>query len=71
MWRAPARDDPDREAWCIHLPARAGFWYTTERAAGTNNRWEVTGEPPHITVSPSIDASPEWHGNITNGVLTP
>jgi len=70
MWRAPSRDDPDREAWCVHLPGNAGFWYTTERASGTDQRWEVNGTPPAITVTPSIDCTPYWHGSITNGAFS-
>jgi hypothetical protein len=32
--------------------------------------WEVTGEPPHITVSPSINAVGGYHGWLQNGVLS-
>ena len=71
MWRAPSRDEGGREAWCIHLPNKAGFWYTTEHPADKPDvMWNVTGIPPQITVTPSINAEPEWHGNITNGVIT-
>jgi len=83
MWRQPDCDLPDREAWFIVLPNCAGGWTTTDRAAirrndGTIDRltnegplWTVTGTPPLITVTPSIDAGPEWHGWITNGVMAP
>lgn len=39
------------------------------------NGWTVTGEPPRITVQPSIDTSSDvrpngWHGWIKDGVIT-
>ena len=55
------------------LPNRT-VWHTWEHVAGTGNRWNVTGEAPNLTVSPSIwDQTPgsEWHGWIRNGVLEP
>jgi hypothetical protein len=55
--------------WIIMLPNRA-VWYTWEHAAGTGNRWDVSGEAPGLTVSPSIwDQTPgsEWHGWIRDG----
>lgn len=34
--------------------------------------WTRTGEPPLVTVVPSLNISDEaWHGWLTNGVLTP
>ncbi len=76
MWRMPGEDTPDREAWFIVLPNGAGGWTTTDHAAVHGSlelgpRWDVTGVPPKLTVSPSIDASPEWHGWIKDGVMTP
>ena len=60
----------------IVLPNDAGLWWTTMRASGTGNLWQVTGTPPNLTVNPSINAGdgPErgkWHGWIKDGVLTP
>ena len=49
-------------------------WHTWEHVAGTGNRWNVTGEAPNLTVSPSIwdqTLGSEWHGWIRNGVLEP
>jgi hypothetical protein len=39
---------------------------------GTGNRdgWIVTGEPPRITVSPSINVHGIYHGWIKEGVIT-
>lgn len=75
MWRMPDDDIDGRESWFIVLPNNAGGWQTTDRSAirGSTEmgpRWEVTGEPPEISVSPSIDASPHWHGWIRNGAFT-
>lgn len=34
--------------------------------------WVRTGEPPHVSVTPSINVNDdEWHGFLTDGVLTP
>lgn len=38
--------------------------------------WTVTGEPPNLTVHPSINryasaTTPGWHGWLRDGVLTP
>lgn len=81
MWRDPDCDLPDRESWFIVLPNCAGGWSTTNRASIRHNDgtiehaggclWTVTGTPPKITVTPSIDAGPYWHGWITDGVMTP
>jgi hypothetical protein len=37
-----------------------------------HNYWTRTGEPPNITVTPSLNVNKEqWHGFLTNGVLNP
>ena len=79
MWRMPDEDVDGLEAWFIVLPNGAGGWTTTDRAgirgtgfpAQKGPRWTVTGTPPNITVTPSIDASPQWHGWIKDGEMTP
>lgn len=48
---------PDGTRWDIDGPARNG---------GT---WTRSGEPPMVTVAPSI-ASPRYHGFLRDGVLT-
>lgn len=36
--------------------------------------WTVTGDPPNLTVSPSLNINPDspggWHGFLRDGVLT-
>ena len=32
--------------------------------------WTVTGEPPNITLTPSINVKGAYHGWITNGVIS-
>jgi hypothetical protein len=78
MWRIPDWDKDGRECWAIVLPNRAGIWWTTYRAGNNTDGplWEVTGEPPNITVNPSINAGDgpgphNWHGWIKDGVMTP
>jgi hypothetical protein len=87
MWRDPRYDDAGRECWWIVLPnSRPGegateiTWRTTDRAsAPPHEMWNVTGTPPLITVTPSVDVEfwtregvrdgSYWHGFITNGEL--
>jgi hypothetical protein len=57
--------------WTVMLPNRT-VWSTWYHAAGSGKRWDVSGEAPNLTVSPSIwDQTPgdEWHGWIRNGEL--
>ena len=75
MWRDPERDRDGREAWGVVLPNGA-VWYTTEAAGNSDSTfgWDVTGTPPRITVSPSINdegSRTPWHGWIRDGVMTP
>lgn len=80
MWRDPVMDIDGLEAWGIVLPNNT-VWYTTVEASGGGGRWTVTGDPPNITVTPSIwDKTPgrdsagqarEWHGWIRDGALVP
>lgn len=78
MIRAEWRDDdPDNgcPAYIVFLP-NGSAWCTRDRAARPGNsfgpQWTITGTPPRITVTPSIDdrdpARP-WHGWIRDGVL--
>lgn len=76
MWREPEHDMTGqpmvRECWAIVLP-NGRVWRTTDPASDPPHPlWDVTGQPPGITVSPSInDTSPRggWHGWIQDGKL--
>jgi hypothetical protein len=76
MWPCPTAGEMHAvegraPCWIIRLPDRAWVWHTNERATDAGY-WTITGEPPNITVTPSINVGPEiWHGFITNGYLTP
>lgn len=92
MWRYERGDADGRECWWIVLPnwhPEAGpsevSWRTTDRASKPpHEMWAVSGEPPNLTVTPSIDIErwvpngtpggfardgSHWHGFITNGEL--
>lgn len=53
---------PNAGLVCLDCPSRQKGIY-----------WTRTGEPPLVTVTPSLDVSPgeerSWHGFVTNGVL--
>lgn len=93
MWRYPPGDEGGRECWWIALPntkpQAPGYcsevsWRTTDRASSApHEMWQVSGMPPLITVSPSIDVEcwimrdghavregSYWHGWIRDGMLT-
>lgn len=44
------------------------IWHTKQTTAD-GKPWDVTGEPPRITVSPSINVIGIWHGWIKDGVI--
>lgn len=74
MIRAPWYDEFSKhpagiESWLVALPD-GGEWITSQ-AASSGGYWEVSGEPPNITVHPSIwhNQPSGWHGFITNGEL--
>jgi hypothetical protein len=78
VMRSAWRDVDGRPpAWHICLPNDT-WWNTNDRASGGPGTqpgpyWDVTGEAPAFTVSPSIDdrGSRPWHGWIRAGVLEP
>lgn len=49
--------------WCVDGPP----W---RDGKPTGDGWDVTGEPPTITVSPSINIGGIYHGYIQGGVIT-
>jgi hypothetical protein len=58
----------------VILPNGANFDITHAGDQTHKIHWDVTGEPPEITVSPSIlmyanGLHDEWHGWLENGVL--
>jgi hypothetical protein len=76
MIRSPWRDNPGRPpSWTVFLP-NGSYWNTNDPSSGDEGKfgpcWEVTGDAPLITVSPSIDdrdPSRPWHGWIRDGEL--
>ncbi len=71
-WRHPEHDRDGRACWMIVLPNEAGVWETTMATGSPPTMWDVTGVPPKITVSPSIDCrsgESRWHGFIRAGRL--
>ena len=71
MWHEPELDGEHGECWAVVLP-NGRIWRTN--VSGSDGYWTVTGTPPQITVSPSInDTDPRggWHGFIRNGEMDP
>lgn len=54
---------PDMTRFCVDSRARVAGNYVGEG-------WTVTGEPPLITVMPSINIPGSYHGYIRAGVIT-
>ena len=64
-----------RALWVI-LPNNAGAFCLQMRSHSLVNgqgldgeRWTVTGTPPNMTLTPSINVVGIWHGFLTNGEL--
>jgi hypothetical protein len=55
---------PNRVVFCVDRVA------DDPETNATRDGWTVTGEPPNITVSPSIDHPGGYHGWIRDGVIT-
>lgn len=80
MWWAPLTYGPrpvERALWVI-LPNNAGAFCIDGPSTHMDDQakkitygdgWRRSGEPPNVTVTPSIDAVGEWHGWLTNGEL--
>lgn len=78
MW--PVNDvTSGKTNWLVKLPN--GGVHNIHGKSSDGTYWDVTGEAPNFTVSPSIDyrgagndapvwAMKGWHGYLTNGVLT-
>ena len=76
-WQGLADEYYAKNAWRpplkIILPN--GFPFCVDsRVTGKTSGWDVTGEPPNITLSPSVNYGPGdpngWHGFIKDGVMT-
>jgi hypothetical protein len=56
---------PNRMPFCVDSCYRDRTTPNPDRAG-----WTVTGEPPQITVSPSINVVGSYHGWLQNGILS-
>jgi hypothetical protein len=82
MWRYPSGDEGGRECWWVVLPmthpdiGKPGHpgeisWRTTDRAStAPHQMWGVTGTPPVITVTPSLDVCRFVKGPVVDGKQT-
>jgi hypothetical protein len=52
----------------VMLPARC-LWNMNETTS-KGARWTVTGKPPNVSATPSINFVGKYHGYVTNGVVT-
>jgi len=73
-WRCFKRPDDPAPRPNPHLAVMtpAGLVCLDCPETGGTRHWTRTGEPPNVTVTPSLNVNhEEWHGWLTNGVLTP
>lgn len=61
---------PDGKVWCVMLPAGQEWVIYSYASGAPKQKWQVTGTPPNITVSPSISQVGYYHGFIKGGVIT-
>ena len=78
----PEPDRPVGAVWPAEYDGESGYlvmlpggdpWHTRMPSWQTKKRWTVTmpsGDPLHMTVSPSIDIEGGWHGWIKDGVIS-
>ena len=50
--------------WCVDAVSTDGG------GKNTNHGWTVTGKPPLITATPSINMVGKYHGWLTDGILS-
>lgn len=53
---------------CVSLPG-GGNWVVDSRTSDGKGYWNVQGDPPNLTVEPSIKTH-NFHGWLRNGVIT-
>jgi hypothetical protein len=68
-WALP---EPRRAPLVVVLPG--GAWHCLDQQQMRDGNfcepgWDVSGEPPDMTVSPSINVGGGWHGFLQGGVL--
>ena len=54
----------------VYLPGCGWFCVDSAPSNGDRSGWNVTGTPPAITVSPSINCEGHYHGWLRDGVIT-
>lgn len=63
----------DERGLCVKLPGctHGNIWAMGEPPTNNpNGGWKVSGEPPNVTATPSINFVGVYHGWVTNGVVT-
>ncbi len=55
---------PGPVTWCVDNRA------TVPGSLGLGSGWQVTGEPPNLSLHPSVNLKGRWHGWITNGIIS-
>lgn len=66
-------NNANRPPLCVYLPGNNRFCVdacTWSQGAPGPHGWAVRGEPPLITVSPSIHLVGSYHGFINSGVIS-
>lgn len=79
IWRATWMEEikgspytaPDGKAWALMLPGGIEWLIYSYSSDKPPRKWDVQGELPNITVSPSINQTGVYHGHVKNGVVTP
>lgn len=67
------RDNAHRAPIVVYLPGRIEFHVdgpALREGIPVGVGWEVSGNPPRLTVAPSIDIAGIYHGHLIDGVLS-
>lgn len=71
-WISPEfrRDHQGKRPPMVVVLPGYGEWCIDDKMSSTGSGWTVTGEPPNVTLSPSVNAVGAYHGWIQNGVIS-
>jgi len=61
-----------RRGLCVKLPGHPTgvIWAMREQGTDGHSSWVITGTPPNVTATPSINFVGVYHGFVTAGVVT-
>lgn len=66
----PKWDAKNTETGLVEPHFTLQYFCLEQRASSVPEGWTWSGEPPNITISPSINCEGRYHGYVQNGIVT-